>query len=226
MSVTFGIFFAIGGEGRELSLSAAGRLRIATGAKHPTNKRASKIACKLRCFIATPPCSVSDATDSISVFWSAAGWRPLLRVVIPRRPNRAKQLPLLRHSCQLRHRPLRLQDRKPVIHRTRQIRICERDPPKRRLSQHLARRRLAVLPEEKSRLWTQVRMPPAVQYDSRNILPRVEPCAPEHLRELLPNPLLIFPKRRRQHLPAPAVSLLLGGVTRIRIQHLHRQHHR
>ena len=67
--------------------------------------------------------------------------------------NRLYTINLLQHLVQqLPHGPLRFQDRAAMIHDSRQVGIRERDSPERSGSQDLAGRRLAVSPEEKSRL--------------------------------------------------------------------------
>ena len=47
---------------------------------------------------------------------------------------------------------LRLKYGTSVIHDSRQVRVCERNSSKRRGSQNVAGRRLAILAEEKARL--------------------------------------------------------------------------
>src|ERR1700733_11500760 len=103
---------------------------------------------------------------------------------------RASTLQHLIH--QLSHRPMRFQNRKPMIHRSRQIRVRKRNPPKRCTPQRLARRRLPIFPKEKSRLRIAVRMPPAIQNNSRDVPLRIESRPAKHEIHLLANPLLVF----------------------------------
>src|ERR1700758_401803 len=104
-----------------------------------------------------------------------------------------------------------------MVHRASQIRICESDATKGGAPQGFPRGVIPVLAEEKSRLWTQVRMTPTVQYDSRDIAFRVEARRAEHYRELLADSPLVIAKGSRQHFATSPMSLVFGGHPRIGI---------
>src|SRR5579884_1496319 len=85
----------------------------------------------------------------------------------------------------LLNRAFGLEDGRAMVHDAGDVRIGERDAPERMVAQHVARPRLPVRTEEESGLRGQVRMPPAIQNDSRNIALRIESRAGEHGRKLL-----------------------------------------
>src|SRR5580700_8625125 len=103
---------------------------------------------------------------------------------------------------------MRLKDRVAVIHRTSQIRVRESDSSKGRVPQHLSRRRLAIVPKEKSRLRIEIRMTPPIQNNSRDVALCIKTCRRKHFRELLPDSPLILAERCGEHLAAPEMSLL------------------
>src|SRR3984957_12105519 len=93
---------------------------------------------------------------------------------------------------QLPHRPMCLQNRVPMVHRSGQIRISESDSSKRRGSQHFTRRRLSVLPKEKARLRIEISVAPAIQYNSRDVALRIKSRPRKHIGKLLPDSPLVL----------------------------------
>src|SRR2546423_15536152 len=75
------------------------------------------------------------------------------------------------------------------------VRVRKRNPPVRLIPQDVPRRRLAVSAEEKARLRIHVRMPPAIENDSRDVPPRIEPAGREHVTELLAERALVLRER-------------------------------
>src|SRR5512138_2858214 len=86
---------------------------------------------------------------------------------------------------QLLHCSARLKNRTPVIHDPGEIGISKSYPSKRRVAQNVARGRLPIFAEEKSRLRIQIGVAPPVQDDACNITLGVETGPSKHLAQLL-----------------------------------------
>ena len=79
-----------------------------------------------------------------------------------------------------------------MIHRSRKIGICKRDPAMSPVAQDVSRRGLAVRAEEKAGLRIDVGMAPAIENDARDVAPRVEAAWGEHVAELLAEDALVL----------------------------------
>src|SRR6185369_13408044 len=129
--------------------------------------------------------------------------------------NRCWRRNPLRLACQdlikkLPHGALRLQNRKAVVHRSRQVCIRESDATKRRAPQGLPRGRVSTFAEKEARLRIDVRVTPAIQHDAGDVAFGVKSRSAKHRRELLAYPLFIVSKRGAKHLGTSAMPLLLG----------------
>src|SRR5947207_3294405 len=113
-----------------------------------------------------------------------------------------------RQSEQLADCAIRFSNRIPVIARTRKIRIRKRNPPMRRTTQHIPRRRLTIHSKEKSRLRIHVGVSPAIEDDSRDVPPRIESAGREHVGHLLAKRFLVLSERRAEQLRASLSALL------------------
>src|SRR5437762_13394447 len=113
-----------------------------------------------------------------------------------------------RQSEQLADCAIRFSNRIPVIARTRKIRIRKRNPPMRRTTQHIPRRRLAVRAEEKSRLRIHVRVSPAIEDDSRDVSARIESAGREHVGHLFAECSLVLCEGSAEQLRASSAALL------------------
>ncbi len=91
--------------------------------------------------------------------------------------------------------PMGFADGCPVIGRPGKVSVGKGNSAKRSRAEYLPRRRLSIFAEKESWLRADIRMSPAVQNDSCDILLRIEACARKHFRQLLANPLLVFPER-------------------------------
>src|SRR6266849_1150028 len=111
-----------------------------------------------------------------------------------------------------------------MIHDAGQIRIREHYATEWGSPQNLARCGFSAIAKEKTWLRVEVCVPPAVQDDSRDVPPRIEPGAREHIGKLLTNLPLVFTERGTQHLSSAAVSLICDRHARIGIQHFERKH--
>src|SRR5262249_35520565 len=67
---------------------------------------------------------------------------------------------------------------------------------------------------------------PAIQNNPRNVSRRIEARCGKHIAELPPNAALIPTERSRNHLAAPAMSLIFRAQARIRVQNFERKNHR
>ena len=73
-----------------------------------------------------------------------------------------------------------------------EIRISKSNPTVRLIPQHIPRRRLAVDAEEKSRLWSHVRVSPAIEDDSGDVPARIEATGREHVGHLFAERSLVL----------------------------------
>src|ERR1051326_1397160 len=127
---------------------------------------------------------------------------------------------------ELRDGAVRFANRVPMIHRTGQIGVRERNAAMRSVAQHVARGRPAVRPKEETRLRIHVGMTPAVENDAGDIAPRIEAAGGKHVAELGAKGALVARERCAQELRATAAALLADRHTGLREQNLDRQHRR
>src|SRR5258708_19596819 len=95
-----------------------------------------------------------------------------------------------------------------MVHDPSEVGIRESDAPMRPIAQDLAGAGAPVRTEEKSRLRTQVRMPPAIQDEAGDIALWIETSAAEHHGKLLADPALVDAERRGKQFGSPASDLL------------------
>src|SRR3954470_21044366 len=107
-----------------------------------------------------------------------------------------------------------------MVHRSGQIRICECNSAKRDVAKNLPRCRLTVAAEEKSGLWIQVSVAPAVQNDAANIPLRVETCPGKHVVELLADLPFVVPEWGSDQFGSSQISLVFGRLSWVGIQNL------
>src|SRR5437764_8200665 len=94
-----------------------------------------------------------------------------------------------------------------MIHRASEIGIRESDAAKRSGAQNFPGRGIAISAKEKTRLRTEIRMPPPIENDSGNIALWVESNRRKHLRQLFANAVFVCVERSGQHFSAAAMAL-------------------